>query len=137
LKELLRGQIFRVLFGITSVIVLVLLYGHLFGGQTAQWEESPDHKKVAECRRYGTSSATTSELRTIELRTRFNPFRHTVLSGLDYGAKLSVSWIDSKNLMVQCGNCGNFEIKCDACSDGLYIFQKKDRWHDVRIHYVN
>jgi hypothetical protein len=32
----------------------------------------------------------------IELRTRFTPFRHTVFGGLNCGADVTVSWIDTK-----------------------------------------
>jgi hypothetical protein len=127
---------YKILLGITGLVAVVLIFGRLFAGQIRQWEVSPDQKNIAECRVYNTSSATSSDLSTVQLRTRFNPFRHTVLSGLDYGAKLSIAWIDSKNLVVECGNCGGFETKCDTCGDSLYIVKKETRWHDVTIHYV-
>jgi hypothetical protein len=71
----------------------------------------------------------------VQIRMRPNPFRHTVLSGIDYGARLSLSWTDSGSLLVQCGDCGRFEIKCDDCS--LFILDKETKWHDVRIDYHN
>jgi hypothetical protein len=45
---------------------------------------------------------------------------------LDYGADLSIRWIDSRNLLVTCPN-----------SDGKLDFYGGDeaKWRDVSIHY--
>jgi hypothetical protein len=94
LKQFFRRLLFTALLG-SAVVVIMALYGQLFAGQVRELEVSPDQNKIAEWRMYGKTSATTSPFSAIELRTRMNPFRHTILSGVDYGAELSVSWLDA------------------------------------------
>ena len=91
---------------------ILIAYLNFFSGKIRGYEISPDGRYVAEWREYDQSSARTTNLSTVQIRTRYSPFRRWVLSGLDYGAELSLIWIDSKNLVVQCGSCGGFEVKC-------------------------
>jgi hypothetical protein len=118
---------------VAVILALIFLYGRLFAGKILQYQASPDQQNIAEWRIYEESSATTTDLSAIELKTRFWPFRHTVLSGLDYGAKISVDWVNSTTLVIRCANCGGFEVKCDNCA--LYIVRKETKWHNVLIHY--
>jgi hypothetical protein len=111
------------------------LHGRLFEGDIRQYQVSPDWKNIVEVREYHQSSATSTDLITVELRTRANPFRRTVLGGLDYGADLSVKWIDSRNLLVRCTKCGSFNVRDDTYGSILYVLEKETTWHDVSIHY--
>jgi hypothetical protein len=77
------------------------LYLRLFSGQLLEYKVSPDGKYVAEYRSYYQGGgATTTNLKGVEIRTKLNPFRHTIIDALDYGADLSIRWIDSRNLLV-------------------------------------
>jgi hypothetical protein len=116
---------------------LYFLYGAFLGGEVRQYQPSPDGRNIAEYREYRQGGATSTNLSTVELRTRFNPLRHTVLAGLDYGAKLSLSWMNSQNLLVSCNGCDprNLVIRCNDCTS-LDIVKKESRWRDVFIHYA-
>jgi hypothetical protein len=116
---------------------VLIAYLNFFYGKIRSYEISPDGRYVAEWRVYDQSSATTTNLSTVQIRPRYSPFRRSVLSGLDYGAELSLIWIDSKNLVVQCGSCGGLEVKCSTCLDGLYVGRKETSWRDVHIRYTN
>ena len=103
------------------------LYLRLFSGQLLEYEVSPDGKYVAEYRSYHQGGgATTTNLKGVEIRTKLNPFRHTIIDVLDYGADLSIRWIDSRNLLVTCPNSGG---KLD------FYGGDEAKWHDVSIHY--
>jgi len=80
---------------------------------------------VAECRILGFTAATDSAATTVQLRTKFNPFRHTVFSGLLYGGDLRISWADSRTLVVKCHGCSNADIR------GM-----QQKWNAVSIRYV-
>ncbi len=116
-----------------AVLLLVGLHEGLAAGQIRLQALGPDGRYVAFLRKYPQGGATSSDLSKVQLKTRRNPFPHTVLTGLDYGAHLSISWNGPKNLVVGCDNCGNFEMKCDACA--LYIVAKETSWRDVTISY--
>jgi len=53
-----------------------------------------------------------------------NPFKHVVFGGLDYGATIRISWVDSMNLIVTCERCENLDQKV-----------KEQQWKTVSIHY--
>jgi hypothetical protein len=107
---------------VTLVLAVILsafaLYLLLFSGRIRKSETSPDGKNVAECTEYGDQS-------TVQLRSRFSPFRHTVLSSL-YDAGLTVTWIDSRNLLVRCQRCGEMSV----------IGATETQWHDISIQYA-
>lgn len=130
---------FRLVSGIllaaAMIFVAYVLHGRLFEGDILQYQVSPDGKKIAELREYHQSSATSTDLATVEVRTRLNPFRRTVLAGLDYGADLSVTWIDSRNLLVRCTKCGGFDVRSDMYGSVLYVLRKETEWRGVSIHY--
>jgi hypothetical protein len=130
-------RIFAFFLGTVGILLAAYyLYGRLFDGDIRQYQISPDGKNIAEWREYHQSSATTTDLTTVELRSRLNPFRHTVLAGLDYGADLSVSWIDQRNLLIRCTKCTSFDIKCDICGGPLYVVGKDTTWRDISVHYA-
>lgn len=100
------------------ILAVFMVSARLFSGNVGQSAVSPDGKYVAECRDF-------RYLSTVQPRSRLNPFRHTVVS-LQDDAGLSVKWIDSKNLLVDCQKCGE-----------LYATgEKETSWHDVVIHYT-
>lgn len=121
---------------ICGIAVTLAVVNRFWAGQTLQYSISPDGRSIAECREYKQSSATSTDLKTVELRTRFNPVRHTVLSGLDYGATLSITWIDSRNLLVTCRGCNplDLQIRCNNCT-ALDIVKRETEWRDVSIKY--
>jgi hypothetical protein len=136
-RAIARGSLL-VLLGVIAVLASDALYGRLFEGQVRQYEPSPDGNNIAEYRQYKQSGgATSTDLTTVELRTRLNPIRHTVLSGLDYGAKLSITWIDSRNLLITCNGCNprDLLVPCKNCTS-LDIVKKEAQWRDVSIHYA-
>jgi hypothetical protein len=100
------------------ILAVSIISARLFSGRVRQSVVSPDGKYVAECRDF-------RDLSTVQLRTRLNPFRHTVVS-LQDDAGLSVTWIDSKNLLVDCQKCGEL----------FATVEKETSWHDVAIHYT-
>lgn len=122
--------------GIVGLLAALVLYlGLSQKVQTLQRAVSPDGKYIAEWREYDQSSATTSNLDTVELKSRSSPFRRMVLTGF-WAAGPSIVWMDSRNLRVGCNGCGNFEVKCDRCKEQeFYIFSKETQWRDVKIHY--
>jgi hypothetical protein len=137
MKSTLPRGILKFLLGLAVMLGVLVGYLNFFSGRIRAYEISPDGRYLAEWREYDQSSATTTNLSTVQIRTRYSPFRRSVLSGLDYLAELSLIWIDSKNLIVQCGSCGGFEAKCSTCLDGLYVERKETSWHDVRVRYTN
>jgi hypothetical protein len=128
----------RLRLGCTGLIVIlgILVLGlRLFSGKTYLRVESPDKKYVAEWREYCSSAAATDScLGTIELKTRYNPYRHSVLEALRLG-RPSIIWRDSRTLVVDCKGCGTFPVKCDTCKSEPYTVAKESRWHDVTILY--
>ena len=112
---------------IASLIALsgLVLYIRLFAGDVRQRLVSPDGMVIAEVRTLDFAAATDGPNTAIELRTKNNPFRHSVFSGLDYGAKITVSWIDAKSLLVRCEDCAKLS----------YGNTRQDKWHEIEIHY--
>jgi hypothetical protein len=113
-----RKLIRRIVLLLVVIFTAFALYGRFFSGEVRQREVSPDGKNIAECIEY-------ADLSTVQLRTRLNPFRRVVISGL-YDAGLSVVWIDSRNLLVRCQRCGELSI----------VGKKKAAWHNISIHYT-
>lgn len=129
-------QMYRVAFLGALTILVVILWIRIFAGETLQYTPSPDGENIAEYRRYKQSSATTTDLITIELRSRFNPIRHTVLSGLDYGATFSLNWRDSRNLIVGCQGCNPANLTVRGAPTAFAAVKKEERWNGVSILYA-
>ena len=109
-----------------SVVLLILwLRIRLDDGKVLEYEVSPDGKYVAEYSLYNQTSATTTNLKVVKIRTRLNPFSHTILDALDYGADLSIKWIDARNLLVSCPESGG----------KLDFYGKDTKWRDIAVHY--
>jgi|HubBroStandDraft_6_1064221.scaffolds.fasta_scaffold57093_5 hypothetical protein len=113
-----RIRVITVVLSLVVILMAFALYGKLFSGEVRQREVSPDRENIAECIEY-------ADLSTVQIRTRLNPFRHIVISSL-YDAGLSVVWVDSRNLLVQCKRCGELSI----------VGKKETTWHDISIHYA-
>jgi hypothetical protein len=100
------------------MLVAVLLYLQLGPGVVRQYKFSPDGRIIAECREY-------NNLSTVELRTTSNPFRDTVIASL-YDAGFSLTWVDSRTLLVDCNRCGEVQM----------VGRAKAKWREVRIRYA-
>ena len=125
------------LLGMSAVFLIVLVFWSRFVGKTMQYAVSPDGRNVAEYREYKQSSATSTDLSTIELRARLSPIRHTVLSGLDYGGRLSVKWLDSRNLLVTCTGCNPLCLALPRSNcTAIDVVRRENKWRDVSIHYI-
>jgi hypothetical protein len=120
-------RLVAILLGVAAIFLAYGLYGKLFDGDIRQYQVGPDGNNIAEWKVYHQSGATSTDLIAVKLRKRFNPFRHAVLFGLDYGADLSVTWIDARNLLVPCPKCGSFEVNCFACGSVLDVLSKGDQ----------
>jgi len=110
---------------VVTIFGAAILYLRLFAGTVQQRLPSPDGSMVAECRVLGFTAATDSPATTVQLRTKFNPFRHTVFSGLLYGGDVNISWADSGTLVVKCHRCSNADIR------GM-----EQKWNTVSIRYL-
>lgn len=120
----LHSVIFRALLIVVGISVLAFLYLRTIAGRVDQRVLSQDGRMVAECRTFDFAAATDTEQTTVQIRNRFNPFRHTVFAGLNYGAKVSISWQDPRTLLIRCINCKNLDIR-----------RKQPEWHGVSIIY--
>jgi hypothetical protein len=87
---------------------------------------SPDGRTVAEIVTNDSFAAATDVAHSaVFLRTRLNPFGGTVFFYVNQGAKVTISWIDSHNLLVDCDDtCDHLDV------DGLHR-----HWKDITIHY--
>ena len=105
-----RRRSHYLLYGVLIVVIAPLLalwlYLPLFSGEVRDYKVSPDGKYIAEYRLYKQSGATTTDDKAVQVRTKLNPFRHTLVDALDYGADLTIRWIDSRNLLVTCPDSG-------------------------------
>jgi hypothetical protein len=103
---------------------VLVLYLRLFSGTAQQHIISPDQRAIAESRTYDFTAATDAAQSSVELRRQWTPFRYTVFFGLNYGAEVTISWIDSRNLRIKCRSCAK-----------LQQYTRESQWHDVVIHY--
>ena len=93
--------------------------------RAADHKVSPDSKYIAEYRLYKHGGATSTDTKAVQVRTKLNPFRHTLVDALDYGADLSITWIDSRNLLITCPESGG----------KLDFYGKDTNWREISIHY--
>ncbi len=110
---------------IVAVLGSLFVYLRLFSGRVLQWLPSPDGHVVAAVTESGSLSALDTDSIGVELRSKYNPIRHFVFSGLDYGTSVTISWTDQRNLVVKCTRCAS-----------LAIYRCEQQWHDVAIHYM-
>ena len=110
--------------GLVIGLAGMVLYLRLFGGTVNQRVSSPDGRVVAQVRTFD-FSALDPYYTYVEVSARYNPLRHIVLGGPNYGAEIKLSWMDANNLIVTCVNC-----------DQLSGYESGDRrWDGVTIHY--
>jgi hypothetical protein len=118
----------RLLFTLGGLLLFAIAFGiylSIFGGRVLQRSTSPDGRTVADIRINEFAAATDVAYSAVELRTWLNPFRETVFFYVNDGARVTISWIDSHNLRVDCD---------DTC-DHLEVHDLVRRWNDIRIHY--
>jgi hypothetical protein len=108
-----------------SLLLILFVYARIFAGRVKQRETSPDGNSIAEVRALPALSGLDADLIAVRLRTRWNPFRRVVFSGLDYGAQITISWIDPTDLLVTCASC-----------DHLRDQDRENSWRNVTIHYA-
>jgi hypothetical protein len=123
-RPLRKYLLFGVLICCVALLILWLRI-RLNGGELLDYKVSPDGKYIAEYRLYKQSGATTTDDKAVQVRTKLNPFRHTLVDALDYGADLSITWIDSRNLLITCPESGG----------KLDFYGKDTNWREISIHY--
>ena len=127
-KDSARSSGLRILFVVLIcfvALVLLWLRFRLDGGDLLDYKVSPDGKYIAEYRLYEQRGATSTDAKAVQVRTKLNPFRHTLVDALDYGADLSITWIDSRNLLITCPESGG----------KLDFYGGDTKWHEISIHY--
>ena len=102
----------------------LVIWGRVTSKGVRERSISPDHGTIAEVARTEGGGATEAYFIGVQLRSRLNPFKHVVFGGLDYGATVRISWVDSMNLIVTCERCENLDQKV-----------KEQQWKTVSIHY--
>lgn len=118
--------------GLALLIGSLRVYENVFGGHTRQRLPSPDGRVIAEVSSSDDAPAIDLNYLCVLLRSRFDPLRRCVFGGGDLGARLSVSWIDSKNLLIKCEDCSMNPLINSKLAPP---YTKESRWHDIAIHY--
>ena len=98
------------------------------GGKTLQQLSSPDGHAIALVVRSQTASAVDSDIVSVIIRSRWNPLFDHLFSGVDRGAKIKLSWLDSHHLFVTCEEC--FRLERSPLDD-----PPVRHWNDVTIDY--
>lgn len=105
---------------------LLIAYLRIFGGHVLQSALNPERTVTAEVIDDSSFAAATDVgYLGVTLKTRFNPIRHYVFGGSDYGAHVQVSWISDHVLLIQCDRCEKLE--------GGNILERK--WRQITICY--
>lgn len=65
----------------------------------------------------------------VYLRANPRALAHRVFGGLNYGAKLYASWLDSRDLLVTCQDCAKLG------TGQLWAKDMECQWHGISIHY--
>lgn len=104
---------------------MIVLYLRIFGGHVLQSASNPSGNITAEVVSSGIAAATDVGYVGVTLRTRFDPIRHYVFAGSNYGADIQIAWIGDHTLLIHCEHCEKLE--------GGNILER--RWHQVLICY--
>lgn len=105
---------------------LLIGYGRAFSGQVRQYAANPSGTLNAEViADNGLAAATDAGTLGVTLKTWFNPFRHYVFVGSDYGAQITISWISDRVLLIRCEHC-------EKLKTGKVPERK---WHQVTVCY--
>jgi hypothetical protein len=73
----------------------------------------------------GMAAATDVDYMGVTLKTRFDPIRHCIFAGSNYGADIRIAWISDRIVLIHCEHCEKLE--------GGNILERK--WHQVIICY--
>jgi hypothetical protein len=111
--------------GLVSWMVLLCCMSSSCSATVEQVATSPDGKVAAEVLQGNSAGATDANSTYVELRERGSSTSDHVLEGMYYGARVTVSWIDSRTLLVQCDACG---------SDSVTRLQE-EKWRDISIRF--
>jgi hypothetical protein len=85
---------------------LLIAYLRIFGGHVLQIASNPESSVTAEVIEDGSGAgAMDVGYLGVSLKTKFNPIRHYVFGGSNYGAQLHVSWISDDVLLIRCEHC--------------------------------
>jgi hypothetical protein len=106
-------------------LVAIVFYLRVFGGHVLQSSRSPTGNVTAEVVNSGMAAATDADYLGVTLKTRFDPIRHYVFGGANYGADVRIAWIGDHILLIHCEHCEKL--------DGGNILER--RWHQEIICY--
>ena len=91
-----------------------------------QAASSADAYTSAQVRRWTFTSSMDPDEIYVQLKLRWWPFGHTVFDVLDdEGTEIHLTWLDSKNLRVEC-------FRCQKATH----YAKESNWHGIAIRYV-
>jgi hypothetical protein len=108
------------------LLLLPVIVGILPSGKVLERIASPDGRNIAEIRVSDFAAATDVDHSSVVLRSRLNPFGGSAVFGyVNNGATVNISWVDAKNLRVDCG---------DTC-DRLEVEGLQYGWNGISIHY--
>jgi aspartyl aminopeptidase len=86
---------------------------------------SPDGNVTAEVISSTEAAATDANTTYIKVHEKYSSSKYIIFGGANYGAEITVSWIDSRNLTVVCENCSALQRRV----------KDEDKWHKISIHY--
>ena len=97
----------------------------IFSGHVLQRVSNSTGSLYAEVIDDDSAAATDVNYLAVGLKSRFNPIRHYVFGGSNYGAQIRLAWINDRVLLIRCEHCE--ELK------GGNLLERK--WHQVTICY--
>jgi hypothetical protein len=107
-------------------LAALVVYLRVFSGHVVQSaSNSKGNLKAEVINDSGTAAATDVGYLGVTLKTWFNPIRHYVFGGSNYGADIQIKWINDHTLLIHCDHCEKL--------DGGNILER--RWHQVIICY--
>jgi hypothetical protein len=119
-----NARVLLVVVACCTLPVILLICARLLSGTLQQYSPSPDGARIAQVRVFKNAGATDANIRAVQMKKEFHLFRHTVFEGGDYGATISVRWLDANRLLITCVNCKAFNV-----------FRQETSWDDVAITY--
>jgi hypothetical protein len=110
---------------LVAAIGILIANLNIFGGHILQRVPNSKGSVTAEVLESGIAAATDIDYLGVSLKARFNPFRHYVFGGANYGAQIQASWINDHLILIRCQHCENLQ--------GGNILERK--WRQVTICY--
>lgn len=125
-----KSRFLPITIAVVSAVALSMVFWRLFlfVPSSPNMARRPGGKEIA----FVSSSpayATDASYTRVCLRPRPQSFAHCVFGGLNYGAKLSAAWLDSRDLLITCYDYARLG------KGELWAKDMECRWRDVRIHY--